>query len=133
MSRCGVEDVEETVKTAISDLSDFSLQRVAPNLSRGVITLSFYEKREVKGFFGILNSEEKVYFERWRISVLVNDTLFPREGDPSAELNRRRLIEDAREQIKKLMFQIFEVNLLNIFLILLSSPFSLFKTFFLDC
>ncbi len=107
--RCGVEDVEQTVSTAITDLSQ-SMLHVGPNLSRGVITLSFFEKRETKGFFGILNSEEKVFFERWKIPILVNDSPFPREGDPTSEISRMRLIETAREQIKKLMLTIFEVD-----------------------
>jgi hypothetical protein len=106
-----VEDVEETVTKSISDLGK-SMSHVGPNLTRGLLTLSFYDKRETKGFFGILNSEEKVYFERWRIPILVNDNQFPRDNDPASEMNRLRLIETAREQIKMLMLTIFEVHAL---------------------
>jgi hypothetical protein len=95
---------------------------VGPSLSRGVLTLSFYDKRETKGFFGILNTEEKVYFERWRIPILVNDTPFPRESDPASEMNRLRLIETAREQIKKLMLTIFEVISLCLSLCVIPLP-----------
>lgn len=110
--RCGVEDVEETVRNSIADLGK-SMLHVGPNLSRGVLTLSFYDKRETKGFFGIMNSEEKVYFERWRIPILVNENQFPREGDAASEISRIRLIDTAREQIKKLMLTIFEVLLIH--------------------
>lgn len=75
----------------------------------------------------MFSSEEKVYFERWKISILINDTAFPREGDPTHELNRMRLIEDAREKIKKLLFTIFEVIFIlfsfNLFIIVIISDY----------
>jgi hypothetical protein len=84
--------------------------KVGPHLSRGMVALSFFEKRENKGFFGLLNSEEKVYFERWRISVLVNENPLPRGSDPSSEIARTRIYDTAREQVKERMLSIFEVR-----------------------
>eukprot|EP00602_Paraphysomonas_sp_CaronLab_P012785 CAMPEP_0185042188 /NCGR_PEP_ID=MMETSP1103-20130426/42203_1 /TAXON_ID=36769 /ORGANISM="Paraphysomonas bandaiensis, Strain Caron Lab Isolate" /LENGTH=205 /DNA_ID=CAMNT_0027582213 /DNA_START=693 /DNA_END=1310 /DNA_ORIENTATION=- len=106
-AKCGVEDVDNTVADTISNLKT-SLIHVGPHLSRGVVTLSFYEKRENKGFFGILSSEEKVHFERWRIPVLVNESPFPRGMDPASEMTRKRLYDSAREQVKERMLVIFE-------------------------
>jgi hypothetical protein len=37
---------------------------VGPELSKGVILLTFFEKRESKGFLGLLRNEEKVCFEK---------------------------------------------------------------------
>lgn len=74
-----------------------------------MIALSFFEKRENKGFFGLLNSEEKVYFERWRIPVLVNENPLPRGLDTSSEIARTRIYDTARDQVKERMLSIFEV------------------------
>ena len=74
-----------------------------------MIALSFYEKREHKGFFGILSSEEKVFFERWTISVLVNESPLPRGADAASEASRSRAYDSAREQVRDRMLAIFEV------------------------
>lgn len=46
---------------------------MGPFLSKGIILISFFEKREVKGFFGLVSSTENIYFERWRIPVLIDE------------------------------------------------------------
>ena len=35
--------------------------------------ISFFEKREIKGFFGLTSTVENIYFERWRIPVLIDE------------------------------------------------------------
>jgi hypothetical protein len=109
--RCGVEDVDTRVNDTITNFKR-SVIAVGPKLSRGVIYLSFYEKRETKGIFGFLSSEEKVHFERWKIPVLINESPIPRGNDAASEINRARLYESTREQIKSRMMIIFEVNTL---------------------
>jgi hypothetical protein len=71
-AKCGPTDVDATVNEAIEGLQA-SLTSVGPFLSKGIILLSFFEKREMKGFFGLVSRFENVYFERWRIPVLVNE------------------------------------------------------------
>jgi hypothetical protein len=71
-AKCGPSDVDATVNEAIEGLQA-SLTSVGPFLSKGIILLSFFEKREMKGFFGLVSRFENVYFERWRIPVLVNE------------------------------------------------------------
>lgn len=64
--------MDATVEEAIHCLRA-SLTSVGPFLSKGIILISFFEKREVKGFFGLVNSTENIYFERWRIPVLIDE------------------------------------------------------------
>jgi Autophagy-related protein 101 len=71
-AKCGPSDVDATVEEAIHSLRA-SLTSVGPFLSKGIILISFFEKREVKGFFGLVNSTENIYFERWRIPVLIDE------------------------------------------------------------
>jgi hypothetical protein len=75
----------------------------------GVIILSFFEKREVNNFFGIMKTQEKVHFERWKIPILVNQDTLPRTVDEASDLSRARVYDSARQQIKQRMFNIFEV------------------------
>lgn len=120
-AKCGNDHVENSVIEAISQFKK-TLVQVGPGLSRGVVMLSFYEKRENKGFFGMLTTQEKVYFERWRFPILVNEN--PLEatngragGSPSrggvkesasSREYRHRVYETAREEIKQRMLCIFE-------------------------
>lgn len=72
-AKCGPVDVDQTVKVAIDVLLKVQIP-VGPNLSKGVILLSFFERRVVKGYFGLTSHEEKVYFERWKIPILANNS-----------------------------------------------------------
>jgi hypothetical protein len=131
-AKCGNDHVENSVTEAIALLKK-SLVQVGPGLSRGVVILSFFEKRENKGFFGMLTTQEKVYFERWRIPILVNENPLEsssgggggggvggrggssgsNQGGSSAHQAsnreyRHRVYETAREEIKQRMLCIFE-------------------------
>jgi hypothetical protein len=78
--RCGLEEVQLSIDDQIPKLMS-SLVPVAPDLSRGQITLSFYEKRVSKKFFGMSSTFEKVYWEQWQIRLIVNTQ--PREPSTS--------------------------------------------------
>ena len=110
-AKCGNDHVENSVIDAIAQFKK-SLIQVGPGLSRGVVILSFYEKRENKGFFGMLTTQEKVYFERWRFPILVNENpLESSSGGRTADSNREyrhRVYETAREEVKQRMLCIFE-------------------------
>ena len=71
-AKCGPTDVDNTVDEAIESLKS-SLASVGPYLSKGIILISFFEKREIKGFFGLTSTIENIYFERWRIPVLIDE------------------------------------------------------------
>ena len=71
-AKCGPLDVDSTVDEAIESLKS-SLASVGPYLSKGIILISFYEKREIKGFFGLTSTIENIYFERWRIPVVIDE------------------------------------------------------------
>jgi hypothetical protein len=105
------------VKEAVDSLMK-SLTPVAPNLSKGMIILSFFERREVKGFFGLVSNQESVYFERWRLPVLVNDLSLQRysydgngmvDGE-AADRERRYFLESARAQVQQRLITILEVR-----------------------
>ena len=104
-AKCGNENVNAEVKHAINQFKN-SVVAVGPGLFRGVLTLAFYEKRESKGFLGLsmLTTQEKVYFEKWRFSILVNENPL----DCTDKEYRRRVYEAAREEIKQRMLCIFE-------------------------
>lgn len=125
-AKCGNDHVENSVLDAITQFKK-SLVPVGPGLSRGVVILSFFEKRENKGFFGMLTTQEKVYFERWRIPIIVNENpiecanngaggtggAVASSGDTiqqheSNREYRHRVYETAREEIKQRMLFIFE-------------------------
>mmetsp|Transcript_5522 Transcript_5522/g.9080 ORF Transcript_5522/g.9080 Transcript_5522/m.9080 type:complete len:196 (-) Transcript_5522:252-839(-) len=117
-AKCGNDHVENSVTEAIVQFKK-SLVQVGPGLSRGVVILSFFEKRENKGFFGMLTTQEKVYFERWRIPILVNENQLESTSDvrggggssqqaASSREYRHRVYETAREEIKQRMLCIFE-------------------------
>jgi Autophagy-related protein 101 len=61
-----------------------SLTPVAPDLSRGQLTIAFYEKVTSRKFFGMASSQEKQYWEQWHIRLIVNthpDETSNRESD----------------------------------------------------
>ena len=106
--RCGVDDVDGTVSDAIATLRR-SLLPCGPKLTKGIVVLSFFEKRESKTVFGLFSNVDKVYFERWRIPIVVNDSPLPRGMDEASDLNRARIFDTARMQVQQQMLTIFEV------------------------
>lgn len=105
-AKCGVSDIDVAVHEAIQNFR-FSLVKVGPTNSKGIVILSFYEKRAQRGFFGLVNNEEKVYFERWKIPVVVNDDNLE-VGDESDVLELQRVYESGRNQIQQRMMTILE-------------------------
>ena len=119
-AKCGPLDVDNTVTQAITSLQN-SLTSVGPYLSKGMIVLSFFEKREVKGFFGLVSNPEKVYFERWRIPIVVDSRELLHPSSPSqrlsgeaqtnaADTERRHLLKFARDVVQKRLLAILEVR-----------------------
>jgi len=50
---------------------------VGPSLTRGEIILSFFERRQHSSLFGMVQEEEKVFFEHWRIPLVIAQQPLP--------------------------------------------------------
>ena len=70
-ARCGDEVIEKMIEDQVPKLMS-SLTPVAPDLARGQLTLSFYEKITSRKFFGMASSSEKQYWEQWVVKLIVN-------------------------------------------------------------
>jgi hypothetical protein len=93
-----------------------SKSTVGPQLSKGVILLTFFEKRENKALFGFIRSEEKVCFEQWKIPVVLDEKEIPRQSfslSPkyamSVEYERQNIFNHARNQVQQRILSILEV------------------------
>lgn len=77
------DDINATFEAQIAKFNS-SLVPLGPDLARGQMVVSFYNKRKVKKLFGFASSSEKVYWEQWQIRLIVNTR--PREPrtDPSS-------------------------------------------------
>ena len=100
---------------------------VGPQLSKGVILLTFFEKRESKALFGFLKSQEKICFERWRLPILINERETPRSSfqgqsntsqgyssssryqNPALEYERLNVINNSRNEVQRRILSIIEV------------------------
>ena len=105
------EEVDESVVLALKCMMN-CLTAVGPNLYRSVLILSFYEFRETKGFFGLINNNEKVVFERWKIPILVNENSSVPSNtitNPNLSITPSQEILLAREQIQLRLLYIIEV------------------------
>mmetsp|Transcript_6732 Transcript_6732/g.17204 ORF Transcript_6732/g.17204 Transcript_6732/m.17204 type:complete len:206 (-) Transcript_6732:376-993(-) len=72
VAACLDNALELTVEDAIAKFYK-SLHLVGPDLERGELVLSFYETRKKAGFLGFgAQKEEKLYWERWIIPVIVS-------------------------------------------------------------
>lgn len=110
-AKCGPNDVDESVKRAIFNLNQL-LTPVGPHLSKATIVLSFFEHRETKGFFGLISNHEKVYFERWRIPVIINELPLTRMNNDNNNLKEDNeelyLLNFARDQIQNRILTIIQ-------------------------
>lgn len=114
-AKCGPIDVDDTVAEVVQTLRS-SLTSVGPHLSKGIVLVSFFERREVKGFFGLVSNQENVYFERWRIPVVVdqrpllafNPQYHPQTHGAAADHERRHLFDTARDIVHRRLITILE-------------------------
>lgn len=126
--RCGPKDVNDSVLDSIKLVRNVSLNHnsIGPNLSKAILILSFFELREVKGFFGFASSNEKVVFERWRIPIVIDsrplsNRIIERmtnssnsssyyEDVPSStdELEWVNILKTTKEEIQKRLFLIYD-------------------------
>jgi hypothetical protein len=96
------EEVDDSVQCAIKTMINSSLTVIGPHLYKGILIISFFENRSSKGFFGLVNNNEKIVFERWKIPILVNENVIPNNTMNNASLSIVPAPEIllAREQIQ---------------------------------
>ncbi|KAJ8608733.1 hypothetical protein CTAYLR_007784 [Chrysophaeum taylorii] len=92
-SRVGVTSVTRAVERAVTSLTSESLVPAGPELLKGAIVLSFFERRRSRSLFGLVSNEEKVVWEQWTTPVLVSTR--PRDHLNPTDLERRRARYDA--------------------------------------
>jgi hypothetical protein len=74
--------VEQAVDTFFT-----SVRVVGPLLTRGEMLLSFFERRQHTSLFGMVTEEERVFFEHWRIPLVVAQNPLPDVENEKADLN----------------------------------------------
>ncbi|KAG5191542.1 hypothetical protein JKP88DRAFT_285080 [Tribonema minus] len=85
----------QPLKPLVKDL----LAACWPDLSKGWVTLSFFERRIKKTMFGLMSNEEKIAWEQWVVPVLVSGAPLPTGADEASELARQRLKEHTEEAL----------------------------------
>ena len=111
-AKCGPSDVDEEVTAVVNALRQ-SLTPVGPYLAKGMIICSFFERRETKGFFGLVSNQENVYFERWLIPVVVDQrSLSTPSGHNQhmtlgVEHERQCLFDTARDMVTNIHIPIY--------------------------
>jgi len=114
---CGPADVTDAVTAATATLRR-SLTPCGPHLAKGAVSVAFFERREVKGFFGLTSNQERVYFERWRLPFVVDQRLLPSASSSSssssrvdaavAAAERQQLCDAARDAVQRRLVAILE-------------------------
>mmetsp|Transcript_2501 Transcript_2501/g.3778 ORF Transcript_2501/g.3778 Transcript_2501/m.3778 type:complete len:264 (-) Transcript_2501:519-1310(-) len=103
------KDVDCKVDSAIENFLRSSLVQIGPELLQGIFTLSFFERRATKQFFGMVSNEEKVVWEQWILRVVVNTTPRPVNDDYASVIERQRIQDTAENMLKSAMMKIFEI------------------------
>ena len=86
----------ETVDRACDALlSPGHLTPAGPELLKGTVVLSFFERIRSKALFGILKNEEKRVWEQWTLPILISTTPRPLGDDDPSRLERSRADADA--------------------------------------
>mmetsp|Transcript_27949 Transcript_27949/g.90122 ORF Transcript_27949/g.90122 Transcript_27949/m.90122 type:complete len:206 (-) Transcript_27949:154-771(-) len=97
--RVGCSSVTRGVDTAVDSLlTGDSLVSAGPDLLRGDVVLSFFERRRSRSLFGLVSSEEKVTWEQWitpfLVSVRTEDDVEVRRNKLAADVQLRCTIAD---------------------------------------
>ena len=82
-----VRNVERAVDAL---LSPGGLVPAGPELLKGSVVLSFFERRKSKALFGLVKNEEKIVWEQWTTPILISTTPRPLGDDDPSRLERSR-------------------------------------------
>jgi len=80
-------NVDSAVEQAV-DAFIASTRTVGPSLVRGEIELSFFERRQHTMMMGLVTEEERVFFEHWRIPLVIAQQTLPDVEVEKAELTK---------------------------------------------
>mmetsp|Transcript_14755 Transcript_14755/g.44418 ORF Transcript_14755/g.44418 Transcript_14755/m.44418 type:complete len:205 (+) Transcript_14755:268-882(+) len=105
---CGTEDIDRAVDESIDGLMT-SLEPAGPELGKGCMVLSFFEKRVTAQLFGLVSNEEKVVWEQWRIPVLISVTPRPMGDDTASVIERQRQAQQADAMLQARIMQVFSL------------------------
>ena len=101
-ARVSGTSVRRNVERAVDALlAPGGLQPAGPELLKGAVVLSFFNRRQSKAMFGLVKTEEKVVWEQWLLPVLVSTTPRPLGDDDASRLERSRADADADALIHK--------------------------------
>lgn len=125
-AKCGPCDIDQNVNDSLDMLQRFK-SPVGPKIQKGIINLTFYEHREKEALFGWIHSKEKVYFERWKIPIVIDERGFehvPRSSSLSSRslssssdggteaieaITRQHMYSHARNQVQQTLLAVLEV------------------------
>jgi len=80
---------------------------------RGEIVLSFFDQKEHSQYFGLVIRHENIYFERWKIPIVVTDQSFT-DLIPDSE-ESKSLYQSAYDQLHAAIISIMDVSFNSIF------------------
>ena len=98
-ARVGSASVIRTVERAVDALlSPGGLVPAGPELLKGAIVLSFFERRRSKALFGLVKNEDKIIWEQWTTPILISTKPRPLGDDDPSRLERSRA-DDAADKL----------------------------------
>lgn len=68
-----------------------TLTPIGPELMKGHLTINFFERRGKQKLFGYFHQEEKIVWEQWVLTVVVNNTPRPMGEDEASVIERQRI------------------------------------------
>ena len=101
-----IRNVERAVDALISP---GGLVPAGPELLKGAIVLSFFERRRSKALFGLVKNEDKIVWEQWTIPLLISTTPRPLGDDDPSRLERSRADADADRLLRQRITDIHKI------------------------
>eukprot|EP01035_Chromulina_nebulosa_P023496 gene23496-30462_t len=107
-TKCGPQDLDKIILQTI-EVFRSSLYRSPEddNNLRGEIVLSFYDRKEVKEYFGFVTRHEQIYFERWKIAIVLVEEK-PQSNNSNASLLKEQQYQSAYDQLSAIVLSIIE-------------------------
>ena len=107
-ARCSDLSITRAVDTAVDQLLTGKLVAAGPELSKGGLVLSFFERRTTTALFGLVSNEERVVWEQWVLPVLVDHTPQATSDDTASSLERARLKDEGEALLRQRISDVFE-------------------------
>jgi hypothetical protein len=99
-ARVSGTSVRRSVERAVDALlAEGGLKPAGPELLKGAVVLSFFNRRQNKALFGLVKNEEKCVWEQWMVPILIATTPLPTGDDETSVLERQRADETALNKL----------------------------------